>query len=83
MLANDDFLPDTSFDDPTEIIKNDGAPTEALWNIMNDKLYNAKAPSIRFVNSIVLEVEVGDVPKEKNFNLNLFLRPQIPIVSVL
>ena len=89
VLANNDFTPDTNMDEPTQITNTAGPATEALWELMNKKQGNPKKEAnpkdsnIRFVNSVILDVEVNDVPNGKPFKLNLYIRPQIPIVSDL
>ena len=81
ILANDAFMPDPSFDNPEDILNKGGLITETLWDIMDDKLNESDNASIVFVNSIILEIEVDDMPKGSDFELNLFIKPKIPIVS--
>ena len=89
VLTNNDFTPDPNMDNPAQITYTAGPVTEALWDLINKKQGNPKKEdnpkdsNIRFVNSVILDVEVNNVPNGKPFKLNLFIRPQIPIVSVL
>ena len=83
VLINDDLMPDSNTDDPTQVTNTTGPVTQAVWTLMNKKLGNTNdsKSNIRVVNSVVVEVGVDNLPDGKPFKLNLFIRPQISIVS--
>ena len=87
ILKNNAFFPDSSLDDPGQITK-ENRPHDtitAVWDVLNNKLKTSDNSTVVYVSSIIVDVEVNvevDDTKDNDFELNLFIRPQIPIVSI-